>query len=85
MCQSLLIDILVKLVQSLHGSLKALDLLYHHTNLSFNELNCETKLTVGKPYLEKSLAGAVIVLLEYERGKNISTTFFIKVKKEKIR
>ena len=70
MRQSVLIDILVKLVQLLHGSIKALDLLFHHTNLSFSELSCTNKLTVGKPYLEKSLARAIIVLLEYGKGKN---------------
>lgn len=69
MCHSVLIDVLVKLVQLLHGAIRVVELLVLHFKLSLSRLIDNMACIVGQPYMEKSLARAFVVLLDEEKGE----------------
>ena len=71
MTHSLWIDLLVKLVNILHGDKQqeAVDLLFGHVRIPLHVFTTHQRLCiVGQPYLEKSLAHGVVQLMKYSKG-----------------
>ena len=77
MTHSLWIDLLVKLVNILHGGKQqeAIDLLFGHVRVPLHAFTTHQRLCIiGQPYLEKSLAHGVVQLLKHSKG--LRQTFF---------